>query len=57
MAIEVKKMIIKSTLVHGNKEEEEHSDLSGVDIEFLKEEVMEECRKLIEQSFSELRER
>lgn len=56
MAIEVKKMIIKSTLVHGNKEEE-HSDLSGVDIEFLKEEVMEECRKLIEQSFSELRER
>lgn len=49
-------MIIKSTLVHGHKEEE-RSDLTGVDIELMKEEVMEECRELIEQSLSELQER
>ena len=56
MAIEVKQMIIKSSLVHGYKEEE-RSDLAAVDIELLKEEVMEECRELIEQSLSELQER
>ena len=56
MAIEVKQMIIKSTLVHGQKEEE-RSGFAGVDIELLKEEVMEECRELLEQSLGELQER
>ena len=55
MAIEVKQMIIKSTLIQGHTEE--HSGFAGVDIELLKEEVMEECRELIEQSLSELQER
>jgi hypothetical protein len=56
MAIEIKQIIIKSTLIHG-RNEEPRSDISDVDIELLKEEVMEECRELIEQSFSELQER
>ena len=49
-------MIIKSTLIHG-RDEERRLDISDVDIELLKEEVMEECRELIEQSFNELQER
>ena len=56
MAIEVKQIIIKSTLINGHKQEE-RSDIADVDIELLKEEVMEECRELIKQSFSELQER
>jgi hypothetical protein len=56
MAIEVKQMIIKSTLVHGRKEEE-RSVLADVDLELLKQEVIEECRELIEQSLNELQER
>lgn len=56
MAIEVKQMIIKSTLIHGRKEEL-RPDISDMDIELLKEEVLEECRELIEQSLSELQER
>lgn len=55
MAIEVKQMIIKSTLIHGHNEP--HSDVLDVDIVLLKEEVMEECRELIEQSFRKLGER
>ena len=49
-------MIIKSTLVHGRKEEE-RSVLADVDLELLKQEVIEECRELIEQSLNELQER
>jgi len=49
-------MIIKSTLIHGHKDER-RSDISDMDIENLKEEVLEECRELIEQSLSELQER
>ena len=56
MSIEVKQMIIKSTLVHGSRGEES-SQLADVDIEQLKEEVMEACRELIEQSLNNLQER
>ena len=56
MAIEIKQMIIKSTLVHGRKDAD-RPDNAGVDIELLKQELMEECRELIEQSLSELQER
>jgi hypothetical protein len=56
MAIEVKQMIIKSTIISGRKEREERG-LASADIELLKEEVMEECRELIEQSLNELQER
>lgn len=56
MAIEVKQMIIKSTLVHGQKEEQ-RVGLADVDIELLKEEVLEECREMIEQCLGALQER
>ncbi len=59
MAIEVKQMIIKSTLVSGQKQhrQQEDAELAGLDLDLLKEEVIEECRELIEQSLGELRER
>ena len=56
MAIEVNRMIIKSTLVSERKEQEQPG-LASADIESLKQEVMEECRELIEQSLNELQER
>jgi hypothetical protein len=56
MAIEIKQMIIKSTLIHGHNEEP-RLNITDADIELLKEEVMEECREMIEQSFSDLQER
>jgi len=59
MAIEVKQMIIKSTLVSGQNQhrQQEDAELASLDLDLLKEEVMEECRELIEQSLSELQER
>lgn len=56
MAIEVKQMIIKSTLVTGRKESD-RPEIIDVDIAALKEEVMEECRELIEESLNEMQER
>lgn len=56
MAIEVKQMIIKSTLVSGHNEQE-NPGLTDADMELLKEKVMEECRELIEQSLNEYQER
>lgn len=49
-------MIIKSTLVTGRKEQEPQS-IASIDLETLKEEVMEECKELIERSLNELQER
>ncbi|MCP4983824.1 MAG: hypothetical protein GY935_25390 [Gammaproteobacteria bacterium] len=59
MAVEVKQMIINTTLVSGDSDRDklENPDLSEIDLELLKEEVMEECRELIEQSLNELQER
>ncbi len=56
MTIEVKQLIIKSTVVNGRTEQEclKHAT---VDIEQLKEMVMEECKELIAKSLSELQER
>lgn len=56
MTIEVKQMIIKSTVVNG-RPEQERPEQSAVDIEQLKEMVMEECKELIAESLSELQER
>ncbi len=56
MAIEVKQMIIKSTIVSGRMDQDDRG-LATDDIESLREEVMEECRELIEQSLNELQER
>jgi len=49
-------MIIKSTLVTGRKEQATQA-AAKIDLETLKEEVMEECRELIERSLNELQER
>jgi len=56
MTIEVKQMIIKSTLVSGFSESNS-VESPAVDIEQLKEMLMEECRELIAESLSELQER
>ena len=56
MAIEVKQMIIKSTIVKDRGEGESPVPAS-VDFESLKQELMEECRELIEQSLNEQQER
>jgi len=56
MTIEVKQMIIKSTVVNGPVEQD-RAEGSAVDIEKLKEMLMEECKELIADSLSELQER
>ena len=56
MAIEVKQMIIKSTIISERMEKDDRG-LATADMELLREEVMEECRELIEQSLNELQER
>lgn len=56
MSIEIKQMIIKSNLVNGRSEKESHEH-EIVDIEQLKETLMEECKALIAESLSELQER
>lgn len=56
MSIEVKQMVIKSTIVNGHVEKID-DDYSAVDIEELKETVMEECKELIAESLSDLQER
>jgi hypothetical protein len=56
MSIEIRQMTIKSTLVSGRKEQES-AGVASADLELLKEEVMEACRELIEQSLNELQER
>jgi hypothetical protein len=56
MTIEVKQMIIKSTVVN-RFADQDPSEGSAVDIEQLKEMVMEECKELIAESLSELQER
>lgn len=56
MSIEIKQLIIKSTLVN-ERNLEEIRDLDTVDIESMKEVVMEECKEYIKQSLSEMRER
>ena len=56
MAIEIKQMIIKSTLVseHG---EQKDTGIAISEIETLKQQVMDECKELIDQCFEELKER
>ena len=56
MTIEVKQMIIKSTLVNGLSESKS-SESPAVDIEQLKEMLMDECKELIAESLTELQER
>lgn len=55
MSIEVKQLIVKSTLVGDTRDDERREP--PVDVERLKRQVMDECRKLIEQSLESRQER
>jgi len=56
MGIEIKQMIIKSTLVN-DRPVQEGSEHAAIDVEKLREALMEECRELIAASFNETQER
>jgi len=56
MSIEIKQMIIKSTIV-SDKHDAPQKALAEVDLEALKKRVLKECRDLIEQSLNEQQER
>ncbi len=55
MSIEVKQLIVKSTLVGDSRDDERREP--RVDVERLKRQVIDECRKMIEQSLEARRER
>ena len=59
MSVEVKQMIVNSTLVSDEDERggSASGGFDGEDLEAFREEVMEECRELIEQSLNRLKER
>jgi len=56
MTIEVKQLIIKSTVTNDRPEPQAH-ELAAVDIDKIKELLMEECRELISETLSEIKER
>lgn len=56
MTIEVKQLIIKST-VSDERPVQQDSEQLAVDMEQLKEMLMEECREMIAESLNEVRER
>lgn len=55
MSIEVKQLIVKSTLV--NEPGVDPRPESAIDIENLRQQVLDECREMIEQSLEALQER
>lgn len=55
MSIEVKQLIVKSTLVGDDRENQPPTP--AVDIESLKNQVLDECRELIEQFIESRQER
>jgi hypothetical protein len=58
MAIEVKQLIIKSTLISENRERDrDRKELASADLKALKRELVEECRQVVEQSLEQLQER
>jgi len=56
MTIEIKQLIIKSTLVSEHREGN-RPEPARVDLEALRQKVIEECRELVEQSLEVRRER
>ena len=56
MAIEVKQLIIKTTLV-GKREERERAEIARADLDLLKQELVEACKEMVEQSLEEIQER
>jgi hypothetical protein len=58
MAIEVRQLIIKSTLISENREpDRDRKELASADLKALKRELVEECRQVVEQSLEQLQER
>lgn len=55
MSIEIKQLIVKSTLVNETRDTD-HRD-SEINLERLKQQVIDECRELIEQSLEAQQER
>jgi len=56
MSIEVKQLIIKSTLV-GERKELEPRVIARADLDLLKQEIIEACKNMVEQSLEETQER
>ena len=56
MPIEVKQLIIKSTVTDEHRDRDDPGP-APADIEALKQQVLEECKELIEQSLEKSRER
>lgn len=61
MAIEVKQLIIKSTLVSENRARDQtdsgRAQPGAADLRLLKQQLIEECKELVEQSLEEMQER
>jgi hypothetical protein len=61
MAIEVKQLIIKSTLVSENRARDQmdsgRAQLGPADLRLLKQQLIEECKEMVEQSLEEMQER
>jgi hypothetical protein len=56
VAIEVKQLIIKSTLV-GEGKQRERAEIARADLDLLKQELIEACKEMVEQSLEEIQER
>ncbi len=56
MTIEVKQIIIKSTVTNSRPVEEEQV-ISAIDLEYFKETLLDECRELITDTLNEIEER
>ncbi|MFC1748526.1 DUF5908 family protein [Pseudomonadota bacterium] len=54
MTIEVKQMIIKSTVTH-DRAKDDHAEKASIDIELLREQLLAECRELIVENMESLR--
>jgi hypothetical protein len=61
MAIEIKQLIIKSTLVSENRSRDQmdsgRAQLGAADLRLLKQQLIEECKELVKQSLEEMQER
>ena len=56
MSIEIKQLIVKSTLV-GSSDEAERRGFASEDLETLRQELIEQCREMLERSLAEIQER
>ncbi len=56
MTIEVKQLVIKSS-VNGGDDESHQSAESAIDLEAFKKELLAECKQLVSESLSNVRER